>query len=190
MAESFLTGSAACLGLVRSGLLLRSTLAAGPSRGLLHGIIALKPDFHGWYFSRGLIYLKQKDYALATADFNEALRLRPDRVEARFNRAVARLGKIAAPRRSRILRILFSQGHDDVRTHLLLAAGSRKGGRQGGSRTGTIAGMRCQPSDDVAWVSRAIVRCKNDPVGAVEISIGLPHPMPFVSPRWRAKRTS
>ena len=130
--------------------------------------IALKPDFHGWYFSRGLIYLKQKDYALATADFNEALRLRPDCVEARFNRALARLGTNRCSEAVVDFEDLIRQGHDDVRTHLLLAEAREKAGDMEGAERARVAGMRCQPSDDAAWVSRAIARCKNDPAGAVE----------------------
>ncbi len=54
--------------------------------------IALEPGFHGTYFSRGLTYLKQRNYRQACEDFDQVLRQRPDLAEARIHRAQARLG--------------------------------------------------------------------------------------------------
>jgi eukaryotic-like serine/threonine-protein kinase len=130
--------------------------------------IALKPDFHGWYFRRGLIYLKQKDYAPAIFDFDVVLRLRPGHVEARYNRALARLGENHCSEAIADLEEIIGQGRDDGRTRFLLAHAREMAGDKEGAARERVAGMHCQPSDDAAWVSRAVARSTNDPAGAVE----------------------
>jgi tetratricopeptide (TPR) repeat protein len=51
------------------------------------------------YFNRGLEYLKQQKYEAACADFDQAIRLRPDCADAYLNRALARkeLARSKAP---------------------------------------------------------------------------------------------
>ncbi len=72
-----------------------------PAAACYTACIALKPDYDGWYFSRGAVYLKQKEFQPADADFDEVLRLRDGHVEARVNRAIARLGLWPAARGDR-----------------------------------------------------------------------------------------
>jgi eukaryotic-like serine/threonine-protein kinase len=129
--------------------------------------IALKPDFHGWYFNRGLVYLKQKDYPLASADFDEALRLRPDHVEARYNRALARLGENRYPEAIADLEQIIGQGRADARTQLLLAQVREMAGDREGAEQARTAAMRREPADAAAWVARAVARCQADPAAAV-----------------------
>jgi tetratricopeptide (TPR) repeat protein len=130
--------------------------------------IALKPDYYGWYFKRGLNYLKQKDYSLALADLDETLKLRPGAAEARFNRAVVLLNLNRCPEAIANLEDLVGQGHDDARTRLLLAQAKEKAGDPEGARRERIAGLQRKPIDDNAWVAQAIARSKVDPVGAVK----------------------
>jgi len=130
--------------------------------------IALKPDFHGWYFNRGLVYLKQKDYALATSNFDDVLRLQPDQVVARFNRAVAELGENRCSQAIADLEEVINQGGDAARVRFLLAHALEKAGDTAGAEAARRAGMQCAPTDDAAWVSRAVAHAKNDPAAALD----------------------
>jgi eukaryotic-like serine/threonine-protein kinase len=130
--------------------------------------IALKPDFPGWYFNRGLVYLKQKDYALANADFDKALQLRPAQAEAHFNRALARLGENRCREAIADLEEIIYQGHDDARTRFLLARARDLAGDQDGAQRERLEGLKRQPTDELAWVARAVARSQGDPAGAVE----------------------
>jgi Tfp pilus assembly protein PilF len=50
----------------------------------------LKPDLARPYNARGYAYLRARDYQHALSDFNDAIRLDPNYVNAYKNRAVAK----------------------------------------------------------------------------------------------------
>ncbi len=81
------------LGLVWPGGLLFPINSTRHAAACYGACIALKPDFHGWYFQRSVAYLQRNEYALAVGDFDVVIHLRPDGAEARVNRALARLGE-------------------------------------------------------------------------------------------------
>jgi len=130
--------------------------------------IALKPDFHGWYFNRGLIYLRQKEYALACSDFDEAIRLTAGHVEARINRAIARLGMNRCAEAIDDLANALARGHEDARVHFLLAQAWEKLNDSARAESERIQGLQIPPADEAAWVARAVVRAGTDPASAIE----------------------
>ncbi len=130
--------------------------------------IALKPDYDGWYSCRGTVYLKQKDYQLAAADFDEVLRLYDDRVDARVNRAIARLG-LGRPR----------EAIDDL--HAALASGAERRGciccsRGPGTRWETPT--RPAPNGSAARNCRRMTRSPGSPAR-------LPVRRTIRAPRWK-----
>jgi tetratricopeptide (TPR) repeat protein len=74
--------------------------------------ILRKPNDFFAYYARGNVYLIQlKDYAASITDYSKAIELRPNHVDAHFNRAVAyeRLGDTAKARQDYV----FAAEHGD-----------------------------------------------------------------------------
>jgi tetratricopeptide (TPR) repeat protein len=134
--------------------------------------IALKPDYDGWYSSRGAVYLKQKEYQPAAADFDEALRLRrvqeDGQAEVHVNRAIARLG-VGRPRDAiDDLSTALASGGEKVRLHLLLARAWDQLGNSDAARRERQRSAELPPGDEAAWVARAFARAASDPAAALE----------------------
>jgi eukaryotic-like serine/threonine-protein kinase len=130
--------------------------------------IALKPDFFGWYFNRGLVYLKQEEYSLACSDFDQALRLNTGHVEARINRAIARLGMNRCTEAIDDLTNAMASGHEDARVHFLLAQAWEKLNDAARAKSERSQGLQIPPADEAAWVARAVLRAGTDPATAIE----------------------
>ena len=139
-----------------------------PAAACYTACIALKPDYDGWYFSRGAVYLKQKEFQPADADFDEVLRLRDGHVEARVNRAIARLG-LGRPREAiDDLQAALALGGDKVRLRLLLARAWDKLGNSDAAGRERQRSAELPPDDEAAWVARAFARAPVEPAAALE----------------------
>ena len=129
--------------------------------------IALTPDFGDWYFHRGVAYLKQHDYSLASQDFDRAIQLQPGRRELRVNRALARLGENRSNDAITDLREAIALGGDNARVYLILAQVRDKIGDVVGAKRDRQAALKCQPADDLAWVAQGVAFLSSDPVAAM-----------------------
>ena len=129
--------------------------------------IALKPDFHGWYFQRGLAHLKQSQYALACADFDQALRLRPAQAEAHINRALARLGAGRYDEAVQDLTLAIELGNVSPRVYLIRAQAREKAGDADGAVRDREEGVRGEPTDEVGWIARGVARVASAPGDAL-----------------------
>jgi serine/threonine protein kinase/Tfp pilus assembly protein PilF len=129
--------------------------------------VALNPAFHGWYFRRGLAHLEQGQYPLARADFDEAIRLRPDHGEAYVNRAVARLrdgpGEGAVEDLTRALEL----GVPAARVQLMRARAREQAGDRAGAERDRAEALRGEPADEAAWVARGVARVAAAPAEAL-----------------------
>jgi eukaryotic-like serine/threonine-protein kinase len=130
--------------------------------------IALKPDFGDWYFHRGVAYLKQRDYSLASLDFDRAIQLQPGRRELRINRALARLGENRSHDAIADLLEAIAMGGDNARVYFILAQERDKIGDVVGAKRDRDAALTCQPADDLAWVSHGVALLPTDPIAAMK----------------------
>lgn len=129
--------------------------------------IALAPEGGDWHVRRGIAWLQQKEFALAKADFDAALRRQPVQIAARINRALAHLGQ--SQRRAAIvdLNAVLNDAEGDVRV-LLLRAQARDGqGDAAGARQDRRQSLACEPTDEAGWIARGVARVEDDPAGAL-----------------------
>ena len=129
--------------------------------------IALNPAFHGWYFQRGLAHLKQNQSLLACADFDQALRLRPDHGEAHVNRAVARLNDGRCAEAIEDLTRAVDLGVPAARLYLIRARARDKMGDRVGAERDRAEALRAEPADEAGWVARGVARVAAAPADAL-----------------------
>jgi tetratricopeptide (TPR) repeat protein len=107
--------------------------------------IALQSDAPWAYLSRGLVYLEQKDYTEACADFDQVLRQRPELVEAYVQRALARLGLNDLPGALEDLTYALEHGAPFTRIYFLRAQVREQVGDREGARQDRAEGLRREP---------------------------------------------
>ncbi len=129
--------------------------------------IALHPDFHGWYFKRGLTYLHQGQYTLAFADFDRAVELRPEHAESFVNRALARLGQGKPTEAITDLSRALALGAADTRVYLIRAQAREQARDAAGAAADRREAAKRNPSDDEGWVARGVRRTDEDPRAAL-----------------------
>ena len=96
--------------------------------------IALDPAFHGWYFRRGLVQLRDGQYRPAgMPDFDQAIRLWPDHAEAHVNRAIARLNDDRCAEAVQDLTRALELGAPAGRIYLMRAQARDKAGDPAGA---------------------------------------------------------
>ena len=127
----------------------------------------LWPEAHWPSMCRGLIYLEQGNDRRALASFNEVVRLRPDILQAYFNRALAKyhLGDLAGARAD--LTRLLSKPRPPLRAYFLRARVRAKEGDRAGARRDQEEGMRGEPLDERDLTARGLIRQPRDPRGAL-----------------------
>jgi serine/threonine protein kinase/Tfp pilus assembly protein PilF len=130
--------------------------------------IALWPQRH-WllYFDRGLSYYKQREFALAAADFDEAIRLRPDVAEPYINRALARHGLQKHAEAIDDLTHALELGAPYARIYFMRAWVRERAGDAAGAQRDREAGLKEEPRDETSWVARAIARLGREPEEAL-----------------------
>jgi eukaryotic-like serine/threonine-protein kinase len=130
--------------------------------------IVLWPRAH-WllYFDRGLSYLKQQEFALAAADFDEAVGLRPEAPEPYINRALARQGLRQFAEAGDDLTHALELGAPYTRVYFMRAWVRERAGDAEGARRDREAGLKGEPRDEESWVARAVARLGRDPDGAL-----------------------
>lgn len=129
--------------------------------------IALQPEFAGWYFQRGLAYLRQKSFAASIADFDETLRTLPDQPEARLNRAIAnfslgRFGDAFAD-----LSNLIDSDASSARAYLIRAQIRERSGDVAGAASDRHLGLSLPATDVATWIARCAAQAKSDPAAAL-----------------------
>src|SRR5262249_44112779 len=129
--------------------------------------IALWPSFPWAYFNRGLALLRQRDYQLACADFDQVLRLRPDLVEAYLNRALLRQGLRQFKKAEDDLTEALKRDGAPTRLFFLRARVRTQLGDQAGSQQDYAEGMRRPPRDEQSWLARGFAHLTSDPQAAL-----------------------
>jgi serine/threonine protein kinase/tetratricopeptide (TPR) repeat protein len=130
--------------------------------------LALWPGAHWGYFNRGVVCLEQlKDYRQASEDFDQVLRLRPDVLEARYNRALAKyhLGDCTGALTD--LNVLLEERTPSLRAYFLRAKVRDKAGDRAGAERDRNEGLRREPSNEKDWIARGVVRLGREPEGAL-----------------------
>jgi tetratricopeptide (TPR) repeat protein len=129
--------------------------------------IALHPDFHAWYFKRGLAHLRQGQHALACADFEQAVELRPEHTDSLVNRALARLGAAQPAEAVADLSRALELGAANSRIYLIRAQAREKAGDAAGAAADRQEASKREPADDEGWVARGVGRADKDPRAAL-----------------------
>jgi eukaryotic-like serine/threonine-protein kinase len=137
----------------------------------VHGFstaLALWPRPH-WllYFNRGLSYLKQREFALAEADFDKAVQLQPDAAEPYINRALARQGLEKYGEAIDDLTHALELGAPYTRIYFMRAWARERAGDAVGAERDRNTGLQQEPRDEESWVARAVARIGPDPAGAL-----------------------
>lgn len=128
---------------------------------------AVMPDCMPAFFSRGVIRLRQKDYALARDDFNRVIELDAGNADAFFNRALAEHGlgmtKEALADLDRGLLLKSSS----TRVYFVRARIKDQAGDPDGARRDREEGLKREPADELGWSARGFARMTDDPEGAL-----------------------
>jgi serine/threonine protein kinase/tetratricopeptide (TPR) repeat protein len=125
--------------------------------------IALRPDSHMAYLNRGLSYLKQGNYELARADFDQVVRMNPDFVETYVYRAMALEGLKKYADAIGDVTEAIDRGDTQTRLYFLRAKFRADAGDPEGAKKDLAEGLRREPADEHSWVARGIAYLKVEP---------------------------
>jgi eukaryotic-like serine/threonine-protein kinase len=131
--------------------------------------VALHPgDSRAWH-NRGLIYLRQRLFKLAEADFDRAIQLRDDVPEPYIDRALAKEGLERYREAVEDLTAALKHRTSITRVYFMRAIAREKSGDREGARRDMAEGMRLEPaeSDYTSWIARGEARIQQDPQGAL-----------------------
>jgi serine/threonine protein kinase/Tfp pilus assembly protein PilF len=129
--------------------------------------IGLQPGFDWAYFHRGVVALEGRKYDRAIEDFDRVLAGRPDLLEARLNRALARLGKGDAAGAIADLDVVLAQPEAPTRALFIRALANQALGRPEQAARDRREGLERAPRDELSWVTRGLNRLPTDPAGAI-----------------------
>jgi serine/threonine protein kinase/tetratricopeptide (TPR) repeat protein len=129
--------------------------------------IGLQPGFDWAYFDRGTLALEAKDYARAIEDLDRVLAKRPDHLEARLNRALARLGQGNAAGAVADLDRILSRPEAPTRAWFIRARCHDALGQTERAARDRREGLGRVPQDELSWVTRGLNRLPDDPTGAI-----------------------
>jgi tetratricopeptide (TPR) repeat protein len=127
----------------------------------------LWPKFSWAYFNRGLAYFRQKEYALACADFDKTLELTPELAEGYLNRALAHQALEHYAEAEADLTRALDLGFSPTRLYFLRSRVRDRRGNQEGARQDHAEGLRRPPTDEIGWVSRGYANIHEDPKAAL-----------------------
>jgi eukaryotic-like serine/threonine-protein kinase len=127
----------------------------------------LLPESHWVPNFRGLAYLEQGNDRAAVRAFDEVIRLRPDYLQAYYNRALARyhLEDLAGAQAD--LAIVLGSPKPPLRAFFLRAKVRAKQGDAAGARRDQEDGLRGEPLDEYDLTARGFARQRRDPQGAL-----------------------
>jgi tetratricopeptide (TPR) repeat protein len=128
---------------------------------------ALWPAFPWTYYHRGLTFLRRENHALAGADFDQVLRLRPGLASAHVSRALARQGMKKYDLAIEDLTTALELGAPETRIYFMRAAARARAGDAEGARRDREEGLRRVPTDAESWVARGVARLPKDVPGAL-----------------------
>src|SRR5262249_56590479 len=117
--------------------------------------IALAPAFAPLSFKRGMAFLRLRDSRAAAADFDQSVRRQPDLLEARVNRALARIG--LEQYQAALDDLDFALEHEAPYTRIYFIRATvraRMGDREGAARD-RQEGLRRQPTDEQSRLARS-----------------------------------
>lgn len=129
--------------------------------------IALRPTFFGAYYNRGLSLLRQNEFKLALADFDEVERLQPDHSELYVQRSIARQGVGKPAEAISDLTTALDRGFAQTRVFFMRAKLREKTGDAAGAKADLAEGLRRDPTDERSWVARGIAFLPGDPQRAL-----------------------
>jgi tetratricopeptide (TPR) repeat protein len=125
--------------------------------------IVLRPTFAQAYQARaGVNYSVRRDLKQALADLDEALRLEPDCLEARVDRALV----LHALKRDRDalpdLDLALRRPLCPSRVYFIRSEVRRRLGDKGGSAADRARGLKEEPADAASWVTRGVAVLRDD----------------------------
>jgi serine/threonine protein kinase/Tfp pilus assembly protein PilF len=129
--------------------------------------IALRPTFHGSWYNRGLVYIKQRLYEPGRADFDQAVTLRPEFPDSYINRALAKEGLKDFKGAVQDLTVALERGTPRTRVYFMRAYAREHAGDIAGAKVDAQEGLRLQPTDEKSWIARAFAHMDSDPQGAL-----------------------
>ena len=129
--------------------------------------IALRPTFHGSWYNRGLVFLKQRFFGRAAADFDQAIVLRPDLPDAYINRALAKEGVENYRGAVEDLNEALERGTPRTRVYFMRAFAKQKAGDARAAQLDTQEGLRLEPADEKSWIARGLARLDAEPKAAL-----------------------
>jgi serine/threonine protein kinase/regulator of sirC expression with transglutaminase-like and TPR domain len=124
--------------------------------------IALRPDFAGAWFNRGLAYTRQQAYEAAMADFTRAAQLRPTWAEPYVQRARIQTARGKLDDALDDLDRAFELGTPFTRVHFLRAKVRWQRGDASGANRDLEEVLTREPTDEESWICRGIARLSRD----------------------------
>ena len=135
--------------------------------------IALRPDFPGAWFNRGLAHLRGGNFSRAVADFHQTINLgrasglERENAEVYLNRALAQEGLKHYSEAIADLDKALELGTPRTQVYFYRAAVREKAKDLEGANRDREIGMRLKPTDEQSWVARGLARMDKDPKGAI-----------------------
>jgi serine/threonine protein kinase/tetratricopeptide (TPR) repeat protein len=130
--------------------------------------IALSPNSPWAYLNRGLAHLRHQDYRKASADLDRAIALKPNLAEAFRNRALARQGLKKYAEAVDDLTRALELGTSPTHVYFIRAEIRERAGDPEGAKQDRAEAVRCQPTDEMGWLSRGYARMAIDPSAALD----------------------
>ena len=132
------------------------------------GCIAVDPEMPWTYFNRGIVRLHQRDFSRAKDDFQRALELQPNWLDALINRAIALQEMHDYAAAIRDLDDVLKSPHAPVRAWFLRANAKERARDPAGAKRDRLEGMRKEPTDDISWSTRGFTRMTSEPEEALK----------------------
>lgn len=129
--------------------------------------LAVWPESHLLHLGRALVYQRQGRHDKSEADFDEAIRLRPDLAESYVSRAILRGERGRSADAIADLDCALELDAGQTRAYFLRATERRKVGDTIGAARDEAEGMRQAPTNAVGWTTRGYARLASDPRAAL-----------------------
>jgi len=128
---------------------------------------ALRPDFFGTLFNRGMTRYRLGHVTEAEADFDRVIDSRPDWADAYFQRALAREARKRFVDAIDDLNRSLESGYSPTSVYLIRARVYGRMGNKVAAEREFAEGMKVEPTDERGWMARAQARLFREPVAAL-----------------------